>query len=148
MFCRKTVKLVAYLCLDLKKITAILFLFIFLLANTAFGELLKLPALIQHYHLHEADTSDKDHDMSFLDFVKKHYSDINTKSDNPKHQHKNLPFKNVDCHATNNGVVLPQYCSCQAPALTFALQVKRVTYTQQNYSSASLGSIWQPPRFS
>ncbi|MFZ6024450.1 MAG: hypothetical protein ACOYVG_08370 [Bacteroidota bacterium] len=132
----------------MKKVTAILFLFIFLCANTAFGELFKLPALIQHYHYHGADTSDKDHIMSFWEFVKKHYSDTSTRSGNTNHDHKNLPFKSVHCSMVNNRVVLPQYHNCQAPVLVFNLRVKKFAYTQQNYSSASLSSIWQPPRFS
>jgi len=57
-----------------KKGIIIFFLLSFLSANTAFGEVLKLPLLIHHYFEH----SQEDNDNSIIDFLAKHYiEDIN-----------------------------------------------------------------------
>ena len=54
----------------MKQFYAISFLFIFLSANTAFGELLKLPLLIQHYTEHKQDETA----ISFIHFLAEHYT--------------------------------------------------------------------------
>jgi hypothetical protein len=53
----------------MKKVIAMFFLFSFLSANTAFGEVLKLPLLIHHYIEH----TQEDNDNSIIDFLAKHY---------------------------------------------------------------------------
>jgi len=130
----------------LKKINAILFLSIFLIANTAFGQLLKLPALIQHFHLHENENKETGHDMDFLDFVKMHYYDSN--SENPGHDHQNLPFKNISCCCLNNQIVLPQCNHWLHDIPSVSAPVNLVARNQFYSSSAFLATIWQPPRFS
>ena len=130
----------------MKKIYAILFLFIFLCANTAFGQLLKLPALIQHFHLHEKDNTDTGHHMDFFDFIKKHYNDSTT--DKPGHDHKDLPFKGSNSCCLNSQIVLPQYNHLLNNIPSVHTPVNLVARNQFYYSSAFLVTIWQPPRHS
>jgi len=130
----------------LKKVSAILFLFVFLSANTAFGQLLKLPALVQHYQLHTSSTADHDHDHGFLDFIKDHYYNAYAQGI-PSHEHKKLPFKYIDCAGASLVVILPLYSSPLIDALNIQIDKHKIPFSQKDYSSTCPGNIWQPPRF-
>jgi hypothetical protein len=132
----------------LKKIIAIFFLFSFLSANTTFGQLLKLPVLFQHYSLHSSGHADADHEDSFLNFVADHYSHPESTPGNSSHDHKDLPLKSTDIPAISQAIALPLYDYFTIATPSFAKEVHKSTFVRQYYSSASLGSIWQPPRFS
>lgn len=128
----------------MKKALVILFLFSFLSANTAFGEILKLPLLIHHYIEH----SQEDNDNSVMDFLAKHYGkDINHHHDDSHHDHENLPFKTSNTHTV-------QMVSFQPLLIQFSKKssvedkLKTPIRQQQNYSNAYLNSIWQPPKIS
>lgn len=141
-----TQKLYDYICNQLKKLIAISFLSIFLCAYTEIGQLLKLPTLIHHYLEHHNDKNDDDHDISFIDFLKKHYNENDNHSDNVKHDHQNLPFKNIDCHAVNTVIALVQQTTFNLHT-TYSISSKNIaSYTEQHYTSKSFGSIWQPPK--
>ncbi len=141
-----TQKFYDYICNQLKKLIAISFLLIFLCANTEIGQLLKLPTLIHHYLEHHHDKNDEDHDISFLDFLKKHYNENENHSDNAKHDHQNLPFKTIDCHAVNTVIALMQH-NVFIPHTTFISSSKNdASYMEQHYTSKSFGNIWQPPK--
>jgi len=127
----------------LKKISAILFLFVFLSANTAFGQLLKLPALIQHYQLHISAKEEHDHD--FLDFIKDHYSNAYAQGV-PSHDHQNLPFKYNDCAGASLVLILPLYNSPVIDVLNIQIDKHKIPLSQKDYSSTSPDNIWQPPR--
>ena len=115
-------------------------------ANTEIGQLLKLPALIHHYLEHKADKNDDDHDISFIDFLKMHYNENNTRSDNANHDHQNLPFKTCDCQFLTTLIALVQQnvFAINTPSLISSKNV--ASYTEQHYTSQSFGSIWQPPK--
>lgn len=127
----------------LKKITAILFLFVFLSANTVFGQLLKLPVLVQHYALHDEEN---DH-HGLLEFLAEHYAEAaQHHSTNPSHNHESLPFKNAGCSFIHSVITIDE-----APAVTFNFpacfaSVKTGAEAQTNYLSIFSGNIWQPPR--
>jgi hypothetical protein len=135
-----------YICNRLKKLIAISFLSIFLCANTEIGQLLKLPTLIHHYLEHHDDTNDDDHDISFIDFLKKHYNENDNHSDNAKHNHQNLPFKTIDCHAVNTVIAFTQQTVSTLQATSIISSKNVAFYTEQHYTSKSFGSIWQPPK--
>ncbi len=123
---------------------AIFFLVIFLNANTAFGEFLKLTVLIQHYIEHSAE----DEDISFIRFIAEHYNgEIKHHHDKTNHEHEKLPFKT---NTTFSPSVLPYVLQSdfelnfESPVITVE---KIIIEAQQNYSNAYLISIWQPPRF-
>ncbi len=132
----------------LKKLISILFFFIFLSANTVFGQLLKLPVLIEHYYEHQDDRTDDDHGISFLDFLKKHYTSNNSNTGDTKHSHENLPFKNTNCTSVNSISVLPQHIFFKTITPFICLKKYQPLYNQSSYISTQLGSIWQPPRLS
>ncbi len=118
-----------------------MFLFIFLLANTAFGQVLKLPVLIQHYIEHvEQDNS------LLLDFLSAHYSDHINHPDGRHHDHENLPFKS-DCPVIQAITVVPKSFSF-SHLFPKVSAIKKITRNYRDYSSAYLDTIWQPPRIS
>lgn len=125
----------------MKRLLAISFLFVFLSANTAFGELLKLPLLIQHYSEHKQEESA----ISFFHFLAEHYKgNVNHQHNN--HHHDNLPFKTLNAHTGSVILLIPN------PIFSLNKQIFPEdntiipTYFQSNYSDAYLNGIWQPPR--
>ena len=58
---------------NLEKTIAILFIFIFLCANTEIEQLLKLPNLVEHFTEHHDHDVDKQ-GISFLEFITIHYN--------------------------------------------------------------------------
>lgn len=129
--------------MSVKRFVSIFFLFIFLSTASVFGEVLKLPILIQHYFEHSAENEE----ISILDFIIKHYgSEIDHHHKNDNH-HEKLPFKSIDSH------------SLQIASLTAApfviyhhiehySKTKTPSYYQGTYPNSYLETIWQPPRFS
>lgn len=127
----------------MKRVIAISFLFIFLTANTAFGQLLRLPTLIHHYIEHvELDNS------SLFEFLSEHYAKTINHPDDKHHDHEKLPFKTTDCHTSQVVTLVPQPTFAISQIIFNTVEIKKPIYNQQHYSNAYLNSIWQPPRFS
>ncbi|HND94364.1 MAG TPA: hypothetical protein PLR98_01675 [Chitinophagaceae bacterium] len=127
----------------MKKLVTTFFLFIFLSANTAFGEVLKMPLLIHHYIEH----TQEDNDNSILDFLAQHYGNkCNHQHSNNHHNHEKLPFKTADCHFAQVITVAPTFITF-TQAIPSIAEIK-IPAQQQDYSNAYLGSIWQPPKVS
>lgn len=127
----------------MKRVIAIPFLFIFLTANTAFGQLLRLPTLVHHYFEHvEWDNS------TLIEFLSKHYASTINHPDDQHHDHEKLPFKALDCQAIQVLTFIPQSTFSIAQIIFNTVEIKKPIFNQQNYSNAYLNSIWQPPRFS
>src|SRR5690606_40917351 len=113
-------------------------------ANTAFGELLKLPLLFQHYleHTHE------DNSVNFFKFLEQHYSEKYTHDHQQNDQHEKLPFKTADGQFSSAiSLTSPPFMAISAAALPSA-HLHLPPFCQPHYSNAYLNSIWQPPRFS
>lgn len=120
----------------------IVFISAFLFANTAFGELLRLPRLIHHYLEHvEWDQND-----SFIDFLATHYAKEIDHPDDIHHDHENLPFKTVDYHSCqficNN--LLPLIF--KSVSIDFPKEKKILSLKNHFYYNAELAGIWQPPK--
>ncbi len=127
----------------MKKVIAIFFLFSFLSANTAFGEVLKLPLLIHHYIEH----TQEDKDNSIVDFLVKHYvKDINHHHNDNHHDHDKLPFKTVNVHSVQTVYFQPLFVEFSRQIAEKELKIPILQ--QQNYSNAYLDSILQPPQIS
>ncbi len=127
----------------MKKVIAIFFLFSFLSANIAFGEVLKLPLLIHHYIEH----TQEDNDNSIVDFLVKHYGkDINHHHNDNHHDHDNLPFKTINVHSIQVVYFHPLFIKFSRQIAEKDLKIPILQ--QQNYSNAYLNSIWQPPQAS
>jgi hypothetical protein len=74
----------------MRQFLAISFLMIYLLGNTEFGQVLKLPKLWGHYHQHKKTDSH----ISFIQFLQMHYiGDDGTSSDN--NDDMQLPCHNI-----------------------------------------------------
>lgn len=127
----------------MKKVIAIFFIFSFLIASTALGEVFKLPSLIHHYIEH----SQEDNDHSIFDFIVEHYGeDINHHHHDNHNDHEKLPFKTTNLNSGQMVDFLPLIIEPKEIALK--KKIKTPIYQEQNYSNAYLDSIWQPPKFS
>lgn len=129
----------------MKKLLVFSFLFIFLGATTVFGELLKLPVLIHHYCEHTE--SEKEANLSFVDFLAEHYQTEEHHSDK-HHDHEKLPFKTLDSHVAQIISLVPQSNYSISYHITPSSKLKKTFQYQDVYSNTHLDSIWQPPRFS
>lgn len=128
----------------LKKSIAISLIIIFVSAYTEIGQLLKIPQLVNHYWEHSHET-DADHDMSFLVFIKGHYS--KDQSNNNHKGHQGLPFKTLN-QITNMTLALQSQTT-----MTFinriGIPVKtQVPFSDEYYTSTVFASIWLPPKLS
>jgi hypothetical protein len=74
-----------------RKLEVILFAFLILNAGTEFHQLFKLPVLVQHFLHHRKE----DPSVSFIHFLKIHYTDKNHPADNDEREDNNLPFKST-----------------------------------------------------
>jgi hypothetical protein len=74
--------------MGMQRITAIFFLIIFATSYTDFGQLAKLPILVQHYFSHNQKSA-----VSFFHYLQEHYSYHGDDGDN--REDMQLPFKMV-----------------------------------------------------
>ena len=126
----------------MKRIITLFFLFTFLTANIAFGEVWKLPVLVQHYGEHEALQGN----ISFLDFLKEHYTDPNSHSDLPYHHHDNLPLKTLNIYSTSVVCFIPNFGIGEEQILFESTSHNVPLYQEGNFINNYLSQIWQPPR--
>lgn len=125
----------------MKRISALFFLFIFLSANTMFGEIIKLPTLIQHYMEHE----ELQGNISFMAFLEEHYTNPDSHPNIPKHHHDNLPLKTLNVHSTPVTSVIPVF-DVVSTIFTESNQTAIPLYQEGNFINNYLSRIWQPPR--
>lgn len=125
-----------------KKIAAIFLLVLFLCANSELHQLLKLPTLVEHYLEHK----EKNPSCSVFSFLKDHYSAQSNHDKNSDGEHHNLPFKTNDCTAGHTILALENNRSYTLRVVnSFPVKIK-IVYQESDYSSATLNSIWQPPK--
>nr|WP_315171879.1 hypothetical protein [uncultured Flavobacterium sp.] len=132
--------------MSVKKITTLLFLFVFVYSNTEIGQLFKIPNLYQHYLEHQ--NHNQEQAFSFIDFTISHYNNLNKHTDTDGHdKHENLPFKSQTINLDT--VVL----AFEEPQSIFSLKNPiRVVVNQslpiykEWYISNVFSSIWQPPK--
>ncbi|AZA53835.1 MULTISPECIES: hypothetical protein [Chryseobacterium] len=97
--------------------------------------------------MHHNDGEAEDHDSSFIEFLKEHYSYNSTHNNLAQHSHKNLPFKTFDAHAPHIAVFYFQLNTFSFLNSIPVSKEKPVSYTNSFVASAHLEGIWQPPRF-
>lgn len=112
-----------------------------LLANTAVGELLKLPQLLHHYLEHHDD----DRDISFFQFLKKHYAE-EASTQASHHNHSQLPFKSQTIGCLHQIILLQVQNTACITAPVIQEPTKFFRNPQQFLLSTTLSNIWQPPR--
>lgn len=128
----------------MQKFWSISFIFIFMCANTSFGEVLKLPVLFEHYTEH----AQEDSDISFFDFLAKHYGEqINHQHNDKHHDHENLPFKTTNVHFAHVVSLEPPLMFMANNVLVYTRN-SNIIYHQQEFTNTIINNIWQPPRLS
>ncbi|MFN8309904.1 MAG: hypothetical protein U0T73_08070 [Chitinophagales bacterium] len=127
----------------MKKVVVATLLFVFLSADTSFGQLLRLPALLHHYREH----SQSDH-LTFLEFLQLHYSTNNNHPSDPHHDHEKLPFKNFDCQLFQIATIIPHQSPAEVSLLPEISSEKIYGYQKRHHSKSAQQSIWQPPKHS
>lgn len=110
------------------------------------GQLLKLPNLLHHFLEHEKE-HDTDHDISFVDFIKIHYSDKQHHHGKDKQDHQSLPFKTIN----QNANILLTFQKMEVFLFNKAITTPETTpvaFTQQLYNLGVFANIWLPPKLS
>lgn len=107
-------------------------------ANTAIGQLLKVPNLVEHYNAHNDEL--KSQSISFIDYLISHYS----KNAENHEEHHDLPFKTLD-----NSVNILFSFSITAfhfQVLKHLFSNKKKFFYIQFFKSNLITSIWLPPK--
>ena len=125
-----------------KKLTTILFLLIFLCANTEFGQLLKLPTLIHHFLEHEQE----DAGISFISFLHKHYDEGKSHSSS-NNEHERLPFKSHDLGFSHTTLINQLPIGFELQRDKPILIKENIIYSSTFHQMFFLSRIWQPPKF-
>jgi hypothetical protein len=128
----------------LRKTIVISFIFVFLCANTEIGQVLKLPNLIHHFLEHRGQ-EDKDHTISFVDFIIIHYN--NNQQQNDKGNHQDLPFKTINSFS-NTVLVFENHKVFSFCEPTTVFITSTVPFRKELYTSDVFPCIWLPPKLS
>ena len=127
----------------MKRIIALTFLSLYLISTTELHQLLKLPALVEHFSEHQQ----KDKTMTLWKFLCIHYANGN-KKDADYEKDSKLPFKTIDnCNSFNHITLLPEQKFCFNTIL-ISTENKVIHKYYPSFSISNyLKSIWQPPKF-
>ncbi len=127
----------------LKKITAILFLSIYLFYTTGFHELLKVNILIEHFY----ETKKNYSALTFYNFLVMHYitDDLNDKDDD---QDKQLPFKSTETYFTNPIVLYTPVQHVQLVTIrSFKVNKAELNVTKGCFAITKYKTpVWHPPK--
>jgi len=122
-----------------KKILVLTLGVLILNGATELHQLLKLPFLLQHYiHHRSEDTS-----LSFLAFLKIHYTDKQHPIDNDDQEDKELPFKSI---GNISHVDTPIMEKASAVDLNLFIPEKSITYYPEGIPSHISFAVFHPPR--
>jgi len=128
-----------------KKITAILFLTMYLFYATGFSELLKLNTLIDHFH----ETKQNDSAITFSQFLLMHYitDDHNDRDDERDRQ---LPFRSTDTHTSGNSTFYFSSHNIQISSVrTFTVRKPAKMMVKDLLIETGFNAIvWHPPKVS
>jgi len=122
-----------------KNLLAILLGALILSGSTEIHELLKFPLLIQHYLQHQK----KDASLTFIEFVKIHYSDKEHPTDNDDNEDNKLPFRSTD---GISHIDTPLMENGPDPADIFHCQQRPIAYFSEGTPAHKSFSIFHPPR--
>lgn len=126
----------------MKKLTAILFISIYLFSTTEASQLLKLPLIFLHY----AEHSEEDKSISFFEFLDMHYMHGSPK-DKDYDRDMQLPFKTSnDCISSISPAFVPSMTEISVDKPVELPEEKNGFPADQFILSSCLSSIWQPPK--
>lgn len=127
----------------MKRISAILFLTIYLFSTTELYQFAKIPMLVSHYIDHRQENKE----MGLLEFISIHYLD-GTKLDHDYESDMQLPFKSHDNFVifTMPAVVSESIASIEMQ-VTYIEDRRSPLFSDDFQATPFYASIWQPPRF-
>jgi hypothetical protein len=126
----------------LKKLTAILLLTAYLFSTTELHQLLKLPAVFEHFAEHQQ----KDKTISFLQFLDMHYMHGSPK-DKDYSEDMKLPFKSADnCLSMVSPIVIPRLVHNLENHVVHIPEKEMHIPKDELIPSSYLSSVWQPPK--
>lgn len=126
----------------MRKVIALTFLSLYMFSSTECFELLKFPALVNHFYHHQEEQKS----MTLWSFLCMHYAhgDVN---DIDREEDMKLPYKSIDC---NNGlafIILIPENNFELSKINFTKKDKADNEFYLNgFNSSNFGSIWQPPK--
>ena len=125
----------------MKKASVLFLTLLFLVSNTEFHELLKVPSLVIHFMEHKSENPN----ITLAQYFAIHYNS-KTVHDDDYDRDQQLPFKTVE-HLQSSVTVFISYFSIKLPIPHFNNNVELPFYWASFISFQLLSNIWQPPRF-
>ena len=122
-----------------KKIIVILLSALMLNGTTEIHQLWKLPSLVQHYLHHQ----NEDPSVSFISFLKIHYTDKDHPNDNDDNEDNELPFKSIGTISHLDTPLLEKKVVASA---SYFPKEKPSTYFPEGIPNHRSFSIFHPPR--
>lgn len=123
----------------IKKILVIILGVLILNGATELHQLLKLPLLIQHYMHHQSE----DPSLSFLAFLKIHYTDTQHPNDNDDREDNELPFKSTGSISHVDTPILEKRVTAD---LNLFVCEKSTNYSPDGIPSDISFAVFHPPR--
>jgi len=108
-------------------------------STTELHQLLKLPLLIAHYFHHRGDDSH----ITFLSFLKIHYTDKQHPNDNDDREDNELPFKSIGNISHTDTPIMQKVIIGDLNLFT---RQKSTTYYPEGVPSRTSFSVFHPPR--
>ena len=124
----------------MRKISALLFLLVLLLAQTPLQQLLKVPVLAAHFQEHRAENKN----LSFTAYLVLHYLSGHTQDDDFQRDQQ-LPFRSHDVVIVSGTVVVPGQITADFTLPTYRPEHYLLLSDSHPSSSYACG-IWQPPK--
>ncbi|MGL2963734.1 hypothetical protein ACSVH2_07955 [Flavobacterium sp. RSB2_4_14] len=126
----------------IKRSLALAFLLLYLFSTTEFHELLRLPAVFEHFDSHKKETPT----ISLWEFLCIHYAHGEVQDDDYDNDMK-LPFKTHDgCNSQNFVSLIPEQKYSLAKINPSISRKHTHKYQAEFTISIYLNTIWQPPK--
>jgi hypothetical protein len=124
----------------MRRINAIVLLFLYLSVNIDLQELMRVPFLFGHYDEHRQ----RNPEVDFVTFIVLHYFDDDS-NDADAERHRQLPFKETHDRVPLS-VAIPSESINTLPGLYLYVSVKHILYNSSLNCIFAQFNIWQPPK--
>ena len=125
---------------SLKFVATISIIFVMFMAQSPLNQLLKFPILVNHFLEHKQKKST----LSFIDFIKEHYSD-NINHDNDSDRDMQLPFKKC-ISPFFTFVIIQDKINISVSSVFHGIEKPNQVFFSFWNPQNNLTSIWQPPK--
>lgn len=126
-----------------KHIVIIFFALGLIIPKDAMRFVVGFPAILAHFHHH----NEVHGQISFVDFMKEHFSDTEQTQGKHDHEHDNLPFNHhhsSDCNQSHN--YIPFSCDVNLKSQFLFSSQAKIIAKKYFFGSEFFDSIWQPPK--